>query len=139
MLFTGRIALPPRPSSRPRFTCRGRFAVAYTDKPYRDWLDAAAAELSKLTLPEGWDPSRPMIMAVVFSVLRPKTSKLDYPKPDIDNYEKSLLDAITQAGGIWDDDCQVVTLTSTKQFVTDEAKVGVSFSIMGTTFDVQAE
>lgn len=136
MLFTGRLALPPRPASRPRFTCRGRFAVAYTDKPYRDWLDAAAAELSSLTLPDGWDTSRPMIMAVVFNVPRPKTSKLTYPKPDIDNYEKSLLDAITQAGGIWDDDCQVITLTSTKQFVTDDSKVGVSFSIMGTDIDV---
>lgn len=135
MLFTGKLVLPPRPASRPRFTCRGRFAVAYTDKPYRDWLDAAAAELSALPLPKGWDPSCPMIVAVTFCVLRPKTSKLTYPKPDIDNYEKGLLDAITQAGGIWDDDSQVITLTSHKCFVTDEAKVGVSFSIMGTTID----
>jgi Holliday junction resolvase RusA-like endonuclease len=133
MLFEGRLALPPRPASRPRFTCRGRFAVAYTDKPYREWLDAAAQELSQLQLPKGWDTSQPMAMSVSFKVQRPKTSKLAYPKPDLDNYEKALLDAITQAGGIWDDDSQVVVLSSEKLFAADDGETGIDFSIRGTT------
>lgn len=102
--------------------------MAYTDKPYRAWLDAAADELKNITLPEGWDTSKPVSLALEFNVLKPKTSKLTHPKPDIDNYEKSFMDAVTQAGGIWDDDCQVVELSSTKRFVTDEADVGVAFS-----------
>lgn len=132
MIFKGRLALSPRPASRPRFTCRGRFAVAYTDKPYRTWLDAAEAALRGQlgSLPEGWDSSLPMHLTVGFNVLRPKTSKLHYPKPDIDNYEKSFLDAVTQSGGIYDDDTQVVSLQSSKRFVTDEADVGIDFEFI---------
>lgn len=130
MLFQGRLSLPPRPASRPRFTCRGRFAVAYTDKPYRQWLDAAEAELRSCLsgLPEGWDTSAPIHLAVTFKVLKPKTSRLQYPKPDIDNYEKAFLDAVTQAEGIWDDDTQVVKMSSEKTFVTDEAEAGIEFT-----------
>lgn len=130
MVFKGRLALPPRPASRPRFTCRGRFAVAYTDKPYREWLDKAEAELRSLTLPKGWDTSLPMHLTVVFKVHRPKTSKLHYPKPDIDNYEKAFLDAVTQAESIYDDDTQIVSLQSSKLFVTDEADVGIAFEFI---------
>lgn len=130
MRFQGSIALPPRPASRPRFTCRGRFAVAYTDKPYREWLDAAEAELRTLTLPVGWDSSLPMHLTVVFKVLKPKTSKLTYPKPDIDNYEKAFLDAVTQAESIYDDDTQIVSLQSSKLFVTDATDVGVAFEFI---------
>lgn len=129
MHLQGRLALHPRPATRPRFTCRGRFAVAYTDKPYRQWLDAAIAELRTLPLPEGWDQRKPMNVQAVFLIPKPKTSKLLYPKPDIDNYEKALLDAITQAEGIWEDDCQVLTMTTSKTFVTDEAEAGIAFVI----------
>lgn len=130
MNVKGRLNLPPRPASRPRFTCRGRFAVAYTDKPYREWLDAAEAELRQLPLPDGWDTAQPMHLTVVFKVQRPKTSKLTYPKPDIDNYEKAFLDAVTQSERIYDDDTQIVSLQSSKLFVTDEADVGVAFEFI---------
>lgn len=130
MRFQGSIALPPRPAARPRFTCRGRFAVAYTDKPYREWLDAAEAELRTLTLPVGWNSGLPMHLTVVFKALKPKTSKLTYPKPDIDNYEKAFLDAVTQAQSIYDDDTQIVSLQSSKLFVTDPADVGVAFEFI---------
>ena len=129
MVFKGRLHMTPRPASRPRFTCRGRFAVAYTDKPYRQWLDEAANLMKDRPMPEGWDTAAPMSVTLTFAVPKPKTSKLTYPKPDIDNYEKSFLDAVTQAGTVWDDDTQVVTLRSTKLFVDDLADAGVLFSI----------
>lgn len=130
MLFSGKITLPPRPATRPRFTCRGRFAVAYTDRKYREWLDAAEEELRTLLtdLPKGWDTSAPVRLTINFNVLKPKTSKLIYPKPDLDNYEKAFMDAVTQAEGFWDDDCQVVQLNSAKNFVLNEDQVGIDFT-----------
>lgn len=104
--------------------------MAYTDKPYRQWLDAAEAELRSLLsgLPEGWDTSAPMRLELTFKVAKPKTSKLLFPKPDIDNFEKAFLDAVTQAEGVWDDDSQVVSLSSTKVFVDDDSTAGIDFA-----------
>lgn len=99
--------------------------MAYTDKPYREWLDKTAAVVAAQHVPAEWDKSGPIEMDVRFQVLKPKTSKLLYPKPDIDNYEKSIMDAITQAGHVWDDDCQVVELSSSKRFVTSEDSEGI--------------
>lgn len=99
--------------------------MAYTDKPYREWLDKTAAAVASQSVPAEWDKSGPIDMEVRFRILKPKTSKLLYPKPDIDNYEKSIMDAMTQAGHVWDDDCQVVDLRSSKRFVTNPDFEGI--------------
>lgn len=125
MEVTIHLPLPPRPASRPRFTCRGRFAVAYTDKPYREWLDKAEVLLRQIEMPEEWDTSLPVELEAAFVVAKPKTSRLAYPKPDIDNYDKSLMDAITQAGHIWQDDSQVIASKTFKVFSDDDTREGI--------------
>lgn len=133
MMLRGFIPLAPKPSARPRFTCRGRFAVAYTDKGYAAWLDNAASILKSIKLPEGWDETSPMALSVVFKVEKPKTSKLLYPSPDTDNYLKSFMDAVTKAGGIWSDDKQVIELVRVRKvFTTDPSEVGLHFTIKPT-------
>jgi len=48
----------------------------------------------------------------VFYAKRPKVTKLTHPKPDIDNYLKSLLDA---GNGIaWVDDALITTVRASK-------------------------
>ena len=45
---------------------------------------------------------------------KPKTSKLLYPRPDVDNYAKSILDLLN--GKLWKDDQQVIQLLVNKQW-----------------------
>jgi Holliday junction resolvase RusA-like endonuclease len=133
MLLSGVIPLAPKPAVRPRFTCRGRFAVAYSDKGYAAWLDSAASILRELPRPDDWDETLPFELGADFKVEKPKTSKLTYPKPDTDNYLKSLMDAVTKAGGIWLDDSQVVELGRVRKvFTTDPDEVGTHFTIKPT-------
>ena len=47
-------------------------------------------------------------------VKKPKTSILDVPRGDVDNYAKGVLDAMN--GVLWDDDDQIVKLTVSKRF-----------------------
>lgn len=91
---------------------RGRFATAYTPKPYRTWQEEAAAALA--LIPFEGPIEGPVEVELMFFALKPKTSKLTHPRPDIDNYEKSILDALTKDGRFWVDDSQVVSLSASK-------------------------
>jgi len=51
------------------------------------------------------DPSRP---------LKPGAPKYHTGKPDNDNLQKAVLDALTQTGGFWHDDAQVAAVRSFK-------------------------
>jgi Holliday junction resolvase RusA-like endonuclease len=93
---------------------RGRFATAYTPKPYRTWQEEAAKQLALIASDGPF--TGPVLVALAFGVLKPKTSKLTHPRPDIDNYEKSILDALTKDGRFWLDDSQVVGLSSHKMW-----------------------
>lgn len=100
--------LPPVPASRPRVT---RWGTYYT-KTYKTWMTLAEAVIPSRGLPplEG-----PLEVSVRFDCYRPKATKLDIPKGDIDNYLKSILDVLTKRG-YWLDDKQIVAVTATKQF-----------------------
>ena len=104
------LPISPNPSQRSRCTCRGRFATIYTDPKYRDWKDEAIRLLSEIEAPFPKDtPSEAdVIVGLEVVVEKPKTTKRRRPKGDRDNYEKGVFDAITQAGGWWVDDDQIV-------------------------------
>ena len=47
--------------------------------------------------------------------VRPKTTKRDNPRGDIDNYIKAVLDALTKKG-YWIDDDQIITIEADKRW-----------------------
>ena len=67
---------------------------------------------------EGCPIAGPLDMDIVFYAKRPKTTILQYPKPDIDNYSKAILDSLN--GKLFVDDYQVVLLTATKLWALPE-------------------
>jgi crossover junction endodeoxyribonuclease RusA len=83
--------------------------VAYYPADYQKWKEAARDALAY----EGAPLQGPLRVSIACQVERPKTTKLPAPKPDIDNYVKSVLDAMTQAG-VWDDDSQVEHISAAK-------------------------
>jgi crossover junction endodeoxyribonuclease RusA len=119
----------PRPQSRPRVAIRGRRAMAYNadSKDMVAWKQALDSALSEI--PErGIDGS--VEVTLHFSLPRPKshyrTGKFSHllkdsapedhqSRCDLDNAIKVVLDRITRSG-IWIDDCQVISLTSSKRW-----------------------
>lgn len=88
-------------------------ATFYSPKEYKDWQAGAAKALKSVEAPE--TPFEgPVVVFLQVVAARPKTTKLPHPKPDVDNYAKAVLDALTQDGRFWSDDSQVQTLTVTK-------------------------
>lgn len=57
---------------------------------------------------------RPLHVSIEVYVTKPRTSKLPFPKPDVDNYAKSILDVAN--GILWEDDWQIQTLNIDKHW-----------------------
>lgn len=104
---------------------RGKFAHAYYPASYKKWRADFLKALGGHPLLHN---TLPVTVDVAFLVTRPKTTKLLTPKGDIDNYVKSVLDALTDAGA-WDDDKIVETLYATKRFAAPYERAGIVLTI----------
>lgn len=105
---------------------RGKFAHAYYPKEYKAWREQF---LELIPLP--WvnlGLSTPVSVYVEFVVRRPKTTKLLTPRGDIDNYQKSLFDALTDAK-VWDDDTLVDTVKAKKRFTKEGEEPHITLEI----------
>lgn len=112
LLFT--INRPPNANHRPHVLRNGQRVLK---KDYREFK-----EYAKTCVPPRHSLSeKPFIVVIENVIKKPKTTKKYYPRGDVDNYAKGVMDAITQAENHWKDDDQVVALTVTKRF-TDEGE-----------------
>jgi len=118
----------PVPQPRARITTRGKFAHAYVpkDHPVHEWRKAVAQ--AALDAANGQRFGKGLIrFRAVYFFPRPK-SHLDkngqakpafvdaIPPRDLDNLNKAVWDALTDAG-IWDDDKQVWDSHETKIWI----------------------
>ena len=112
--------MDPMPAPRPRARAiqpkGGKRAIAtvYNPSEYTAWA-TAAAEAIKEEMGEDLSLEGPLTVGNIVTVEKPKTTKLSAPKPDIDNYAKAVLDAMTKAR-MWNDDSQVEFLAVKKQW-----------------------
>jgi Holliday junction resolvase RusA-like endonuclease len=110
MVYYFTLKLTPVAKERPRFTKRG---FAYT--PHKTRLYESKVQLA-VTYEWG---SRKLLnqnleAIAVFQFKKPRTSKLKYPRQDVDNLFKALADSLN--GVLFEDDKQIVKLTASKQW-----------------------
>ena len=107
----------PSPRPRARVIPKRSIASIYMPSSYKKWK----ADVVALLRDQLGDPSPVegrVAVWCVFAVQRPKTTKRVAPPGDVDNYAKSLLDALTEYGA-WKDDIQVTLLTADKRWTRD--------------------
>ena len=124
----------PRPQPRPRFA-NGH---AYTPPTADIWKSDVMAEwrLRRLeTIPAGLA----IALRLEFQFERPKchfnkaglkpgAPEYHAQRPDLDNLEKAVMDALTDAGA-WADDCQVASKKSVKVWAQPNQMPGVTITI----------
>jgi Holliday junction resolvase RusA-like endonuclease len=131
--------IPGLPKAQPRvkFASRGKFGKAYTPDTANDWKAMIMIE-SKKHFPEML--TGPLQVSICFYFPRPKAHlnskgelKPGAPlyhtsKPDRDNLDKCVLDALTQVGA-WQDDTQVCAGSIDKRFVSPGESAGARITI----------
>jgi Holliday junction resolvase RusA-like endonuclease len=104
--------LEPVPASRPRVTRWG----AYYGKRYTSFRKQA-----ELVIPEVFT-DQPLVgtleVLVTFFCKRPKTTKREEPRGDVDNYVKAILDSCN--GKVFEDDDQIKRITATKRWEDED-------------------
>lgn len=129
-IFRAVLDIEPMPAPRPRaraIRVRGsnkHIASMYSPAEYKAWQKKATEMLAEEREFQALEALLgPVSVAIVVTVPRPKTSKLPHPKPDVDNYAKAVLDAMTDAR-IWANDSQVAFLVIKKEW-GDEASIAI--------------
>ncbi len=121
----------PVAKGRPRVTSIAGPARTYTPAKTRNYEQLVALAASQSFTPPQLDgPIEIWVRAVV---RRPKSRPKKYrhpdKRPDLDNYVKSVLDGIQQAG-VWRDDAQVCRIVATKEYPRDDSdRPGVHVTI----------
>lgn len=102
----------PVAASRPRVSRHGSYyAGAY--RRFRTEVSPIVDEV----LGNNFDPLEGKLnVDIECFCTRPKTTKLENPKPDVDNMAKACLDALN--GKLWHDDSQIIRLYVTKQWAS---------------------
>lgn len=104
------VGLAPVPASRPRVSRWG----TYYAKNYAGWMKTALAKMR--AIPSVPETVGPYVVLIEQVVEKAKTSKLAYPRGDVDNFAKGPLDIITKSERVWKDDNDVVGLVVFKRF-----------------------
>jgi Holliday junction resolvase RusA-like endonuclease len=108
-----RFPINPIAASRPRVSRYG----AYFTGPYKKFRSEASLIINRV-LGRNFTPlSGKLAVDIECHVTRPKTTKLEYPRADVDNYSKSILDCLN--GKLWDDDSQIVALFISKKWAKE--------------------
>jgi Holliday junction resolvase RusA-like endonuclease len=100
--------LEPVPASRPRVT---RYGPVYYGKRYTSFRKQAESVVPEVFT--GQPLTGTLEVMVTFFCKRPKTTKRDQPRGDVDNYLKTL-DILN--GVVWEDDDQIKRITGTKRW-----------------------
>lgn len=122
----------PVPASRPRIrTFKARngktISSAYYAGKYKTYLDEAPTAIPES--PFTFEKSEPLHVEIVFHCKQPLKPANPYPKADIDNYIKAILDAIGKNGTYWYDDVQVASLRASKKYCKLQPRTEVMIGV----------
>ncbi len=113
------ILVEPHAKGRPKVSAVGKHAIVYTPKKTRiSEADIKASIRHEIAKFNRFGHGEALVLWVTFYVVRPKSAskKVKHPvkRPDLDNYLKTLLDALDKFA--IPDDSQVVNIHAKKAF-----------------------
>lgn len=114
--------LKPVPKGRPRFS---KYGGTYTPKETVEFENALKWQMKSQY--RGKPIDLPIAVEIEFIFKSPKKPKNTYPRGDVDNYCKGVLDAMNDI--LWCDDSQVVALSAFKRYGIEDKIILTLFSL----------
>ena len=105
--------IDPVPASRARVSKYGTYYLPTYRKFKAEMQEIVAKNRGSFTKMEG-----PLMVTVLCFVRKPKSTDRSYPRGDVDNYAKAVLDSLN--GVMWEDDDQIMQLAVFKEFCEDD-------------------
>ena len=102
--------ISPVAASRPRVSKHG----AYFKGPYKVFRQEMAELVPEILGTDFVPLTSELSVDLELYIKRPKTTKLDNPRADIDNFCKAVFDALNNF--LWEDDKQIIKLYATKSW-----------------------
>jgi len=120
----------PAPQPRPRMCRNGH---VYNPKSADQWKNAINRAVVAMVGIESFPvfAEGPVYVKMLFMLPRPKAHKKETfvsVRPDLDNYQKAVLDALTDSG-IWADDGQVAQIFAEKSYHCVGGRIGMHLEI----------
>jgi len=112
---------PAPQGSKTGFVKNGRVVMVESSLKVKPWRATVAEQTARYMSWETLNPlDKPVEIALVFHLPRPKTVKREWPsvKPDLDKLIRSTFDGLT-TGGLYADDALVIAVSASKQYATD--------------------
>ena len=116
-----RLAINPVPASRPRVE---RWGVRYNE-PYKSFKEQAKELVAESWPEDVFDDACTVLLEIVKQ--KPKTTKLAFPKPDIDNFEKAVYDAMSKL--VFKDDSQIQMAVVGKRWTREGEEPHISVTV----------
>lgn len=119
------VPVKPVPASRPRISKYG----SYYTKTYTDFRREAYLFLK--TIKAKYPPcgESTFSIEIEFVCTRPKKLTNPYPRGDVDNYLKGIIDSLVYAGMFFEDDIQITRMTGIKRYQEKDEDVGMNIKV----------
>ncbi len=127
-LPSGEIIVPVNPVTKPVWKAhRNGHGGHWGSKTYYKWLEDApqALEAACEDVDILWEP---LDIQIDVRPAKPKTTKLPFPKGDVDNFSKAILDACTDI--LWIDDWQIRKEQINKEWSEGDGYFRVSWNVI---------
>ena len=132
-MLTISIPLAAKPQgSKKAYVIRGKAVLVEASKDLKVLRAEFSRQITAQAYADKWvriDRPNPAFVSITFTFVRPGSVKREHMTvvPDVDKLSRFILDAITQADNIWEDDSQVVALHVFKTY-GEEAKTEITIA-----------
>jgi len=118
------VPVKPQPASRPRIS---KFGSYYT-QGYKDFRSETYRFLKKIR--DDYPAEEGVFsVSVEFICKKPKKPTNPYPRGDVDNYLKGIIDSLVYAGMFFNDDIQITHMEGTKRYQEENEEVGMNITV----------
>ena len=133
MSITFTIPLAAKPQgSKKAYVIRGKAVLVEASKDLKTLRAEFSNQITAQAYADKWvriDRPNPALVTILFTFVRPGSVKREHMTvvPDLDKLTRFVLDAITQADGVWEDDSQATAIHAYKTY-GPEAKTEITIN-----------